>query len=155
MSADPSTEKPAQPRPSPGDELPTIAMHITLQRLVMEAGANRDFAPSHFDPEYARARGAPTAFANFDFISGLFERLVREYVGPRGFLELLRFRMHGNVLLGLAVTAGGKVRAVEPDGHGDLVISIDIWQAQEVQTATGLAKVRIRAGGPVADRRPA
>ena len=42
-----------------GAELPEFAVPLTIQRLVMEAGANRDFAPMHHDREIARATGAP------------------------------------------------------------------------------------------------
>ena len=41
-----------------GDELPPFSLALTLQRLVMEAGVNRDFAPIHHDPQIARATGA-------------------------------------------------------------------------------------------------
>ena len=30
-----------------GDELPELALPLTVQRLVMEAAANRDFVPLH------------------------------------------------------------------------------------------------------------
>jgi hypothetical protein len=61
-----------------GAELPAIAIPITLQRLVMEAGANRDLSLIHHDTKVARATGAPDAFANTFFLMGMFERLMRE-----------------------------------------------------------------------------
>ena len=41
-----------------GAELPAIAIPITLQRLVMEAGANRDLSLMHHDIKVAQATGA-------------------------------------------------------------------------------------------------
>ena len=38
---------------SEGMELPTVSIPITLQRLVMEAGANRDFSLIHHDCQVA------------------------------------------------------------------------------------------------------
>lgn len=69
---------------SVGDELGPISIPVTLQRLVMEAGANRDFSLIHHDRDVARATGAPDAYMNTFFIAGMFERLLREWMGPRG-----------------------------------------------------------------------
>jgi hypothetical protein len=62
-----------------GDTLPEISIPITLQRLVMEAGANRDLSLIHHDTKVAQATGAPDAFANTFFLIGMFERLMREW----------------------------------------------------------------------------
>ena len=69
---------------SVGDELGPISIPVTLQRLVMEAGANRDFSLIHHDRDVARATGAPDAYMNTFFIAAMFERLLREWMGPRG-----------------------------------------------------------------------
>ena len=61
-----------------GDQLDPISIPVTLQRLVMEAGANRDFSLIHHDRDVARATGAPDAYMNTFFIAGMFERLLRE-----------------------------------------------------------------------------
>ena len=47
-----------------GDELPELALPLTVQRLVMEAAANRDFVPLHHDDAAAQRTGAPAMFAN-------------------------------------------------------------------------------------------
>ena len=67
---------------APGDELHSISIPITLQRLVMEAGANRDLSLIHHDRDVACATGAPDAFANTYFLMGMFERLMRQWAGP-------------------------------------------------------------------------
>ena len=77
-----------------GDELEPISIPITLQRLVMEAGANRDFSLIHHDRDVARATGAPDAYMNTFFIAGMFERLLREWMGPRGRInKIINLRM--------------------------------------------------------------
>ena len=38
-----------------GDELPELALPLTVQRLVMEAAANRDFVPLHHDDAAAQS----------------------------------------------------------------------------------------------------
>lgn len=60
----------------------TTSIDLTLQRLVMAAGANRDFAPVHHDPAVAAAAGLGAPFANSMFVATQFERTVVEWAGP-------------------------------------------------------------------------
>ena len=79
---------------SAGDKLAPISIPVTLQRLVMDAGANRDFSLIHHDRDVARATGAPDAYMNTFFIAGMFERLLREWMGPRGRInKIVNLRM--------------------------------------------------------------
>ena len=99
-----------------GDELPPISLPITLQRLVMEAGANRDFSLIHHDGEVARATGAPDAYMNTFFIIGMFERLLREWMGLHGTLKKIgSLRMKVFNCVGDVATFKGTVRAKHPD----------------------------------------
>lgn len=43
---------------SEGDELPELVLPLTVQRLVMEAAANRDFVPLHHDDAAAPEDGS-------------------------------------------------------------------------------------------------
>jgi 3-methylfumaryl-CoA hydratase len=60
-----------------GEELPPFRVSLTLQRLVMEAGASRDFSPIHHSPEAALASGAAGVFANTTFVETVIEALLR------------------------------------------------------------------------------
>ncbi len=73
--------------PVVGEYLPEISIPITLQRLVMEAGANRDFSLMHHDGSVARTAGASDAFVNTFFLMGMFERQVREWAGTAARLK--------------------------------------------------------------------
>ncbi len=73
-----------------GDELEPVSIPVTLQRLVMEAGANRDFSLIHHDADVAQATGAPNAYMNTFFIAGMIERLLREWMGPRGHIRSIK-----------------------------------------------------------------
>ncbi|MPZ25617.1 MAG: acyl dehydratase [Micromonosporaceae bacterium] len=127
-------------------QLPVLALRLTLQRLVMEAGANRDFAPSHHDPDYARLRGADTAYANPDFVAGFFERVLREYAGPASVLVDLQFRLKRHALLGSTIRAGGQVAFLETGPDGQVVAVIDLWQrSDDTLTVVGRARVRLAA----------
>lgn len=96
-----------------GQELPEISLPITLQRLVMEAGANRDLSLIHHDRDVARATGAPDAFANTYFLMGMFERLVRQWAGPRArFRKIGPLRMMIFNAVGDTISVKGVVESV-------------------------------------------
>ena len=88
-----------------GDTLPEISIPITLHRLVMEAGANRDLSMIHHDTKIAQATGAPDAYANTFFLMGLFERQLREFIGLEGRIkkigpmQMKTFNCVGDVLV--------------------------------------------------------
>lgn len=97
-----------------GEELGPISIPITLQRLVMEAGANRDFSLIHHDREVARATGAPDAYINTFFIAGMFERLLREWMGPQGRIRrICNLRMKVFNCVGDTVIFKGRVDGVD------------------------------------------
>lgn len=73
--------------PAVGAAVGPVEMHLSLQRLVMVSGANRDFAPTHIDNEAARAGGAPAAYADVMFVFTMVERLLLEWSGPAGVLR--------------------------------------------------------------------
>ena len=53
-----------------GAELAPFSIPLTIQRLVMEAAANRDFTPIHHDRELTRDSGAPDPYANTMLVPG-------------------------------------------------------------------------------------
>lgn len=99
-----------------GDMLPDISIPITLHRLVMEAGANRDLSMIHHDTKVAQATGAPDAYANTFFLMGLFERQLREFIGLKGRIkkigpmQMKTFNCVGDVLV-----VKGKITAIAED----------------------------------------
>jgi acyl dehydratase len=121
-----------------GDEIPAIAIPITLQRLVMEAGANRDLSLIHHDASVARATGAPDAFANTYFLMGMFERLMRDWVGPRARIRKIGpLRMMVFNAVGDTVQFKGVVEAV--DGVAGTV-NLDMWvESHRGKTVTAKA----------------
>ena len=114
---------------SVGDHLPEVEIIISLQRLVMEAGANRDLSLIHHDSTAAKATGAPDAYANTFFLLGMFERLVREWGGLAaeikrlGPMQMRTFNAVGDVL-----TFSGEV-ASKDDASGE--VSLSLWAESE------------------------
>ena len=103
-----------------GDALPSVAFPLTVYRLVMAAGANRDFNAIHHNTEHARSTGAPEMYANVMLLQGMWERAVREYLGTAGVLHAIRgFRMKAFNTAGDTVTVLGQVeRKWEEDSAG-------------------------------------
>ncbi len=125
-----------------GAALPAVSIPITLQRLVMEAGANRDFSLIHHDSGVARATGAPDAFANTFFLMGMFERLLREWAGPKarirkiGPLRMLIFNAVGDT-----VQFTGTVETVDADAG---TVILDLWgESERGRTVTSRAIVEL------------
>ncbi|WP_078427787.1 acyl dehydratase [Alkalihalobacterium alkalinitrilicum] len=96
---------------SEGDEVPSIDFPISVYRLVMEAGANRDFNSIHHNTEYAQSTGAEEMYANNFFLQGMWERTVREYIGLSGTIRSLKgFRMKSFNYAGDTVVTKGIVK---------------------------------------------
>lgn len=77
-----------------GEKLTPLAFPLTVYRLVMAAGANRDFNAIHHNANVARSTGAPDIYANNMLLQGMWERVVRDYIGLQGVIRNLKgFRM--------------------------------------------------------------
>ncbi|TAM64553.1 MAG: acyl dehydratase [Mycobacterium sp.] len=99
-----------------GSELPNITFPITSYRLVMEAGANRDFNSIHHNRGYARATGAPDAYANTLFLMGMWERAIYDWTDSTGRIVAIRgFRMSRFNTVGTTAVVSGTVTAIDAD----------------------------------------
>jgi hypothetical protein len=125
-----------------GTALPAVSIPITLQRLVMEAGANRDFSLIHHDTGVARATGAPDAFANTFFLMGMFERLLREWAGPKARIRRIGpLRMMVFNAVGDTVGFTGTVESVDADAG---TISLELWgESERGRTVTSRAVMEL------------
>ncbi len=109
-----------------GDEVPPVVFTMTVFRLVVEAGANRDFNQIHHNTPVTQAQGAPDMYANNVFIQGMWERTVREYIGLRGRLKKtgpFRMRIFNNV--GETVVTKGTVKRKWVEG-GEHFVELEI-----------------------------
>lgn len=105
-----------------GERLAEARFPLTVTRLVMAAGANRDFFPIHHNAEFARATGADDMYANTFFLMGMWERCVRNYIGPAGRLRSVSgFSMKLFNTPGQTVVVEGKVLRKWREGDAGLV----------------------------------
>ena len=132
-----------------GDAVPPITINVTIARLVVEAGANRDFNQIHHNSPVSIATGAPEMYANNGFIQGWWERCVREYVGLGGrFRKTGPFRMNIFNVVGEAVTTSGAVkRTWEEDGEHLVELEIRSEMSQGVSVGPGPVVVALPSRG--------
>jgi acyl dehydratase len=124
-----------------GTELPEFSVPLTLQRLVMEAAANRDFMPVHHDRDIARATGAPDPYANTMLIQSVLEATLREWMGLGGQLRRLGFSMRAFATAGGILSGHGRVTALRSEPGGQ-VVDLDVWTDSDGrQNAVGTATV--------------
>lgn len=130
---------------APGEALPTVAYPLTVYRLVMAAGANRDFNSIHHNSEYARAGGAPEMYANTQFLLTSWERCVRDWMGPAGTIRAIRgFRMRSFNTVGDTMRVHAEVTdsRVE-DGRGVVEIAIRCENSTGVTVGPGVVVVEL------------
>jgi acyl dehydratase len=124
-----------------GESLPEFAVALTLQRLVMEAGANRDFAPIHFDLAAARESGAPNVYANTTLVETVFEAMIRTWAGLDALIRVIEFAMTAFNCVGDEIVAHGIVKATRADAQGQTV-DVDVWiEGPRGRTVSGRAEV--------------
>jgi acyl dehydratase len=122
---------------SEGDEVAPVTFNMTVQRLVIEAGANRDFNPVHHNTRLAEASGAPEMFANNTFVLGCWERTVREYIGLDGKIKKLGpFRIRTFSPVGEAVVCSGTVKRKYQEG-GENLVELEIQATHSKGIASG------------------
>ena len=68
---------------SVGDEVAVVEFPLSIYRLVVAAGGNRDFNSIHHNSSYAKASGAPDMYASTFILIGAWERVVRDFIGRR------------------------------------------------------------------------
>ena len=122
-----------------GDQIPPVTIHLTIARLVVEAGANRDFSQIHHNTPVSVATGAPDMYANNVFIQAWWERTVREYIGLAGrFKKTGPFRMRVFNTVGESpVTSGEVKRKWHEDGEHLVALELRTEHSQGISVGPG------------------
>jgi len=126
-----------------GDEVPAVAFPLSVYRLVVEAGANRDFNSIHHNSDFARASGAPEMYANTGFLLGMWERAVREFVGlDGGIRHIAGFRMRRFNTVGQTVVVRGKVAGKRRE-DADGLLELELWSEVGGEVTVGPGTVTV------------
>lgn len=92
-----------------GELLPSREFAVTLTTLVMYAGATWDFHRYHYDPDYVKAFGLPTAFMDGQMLGGLLGGLLMNWGGRDAFVRRLSYRQRETVFVGERIVLSGVV----------------------------------------------
>jgi hypothetical protein len=126
-----------------GDDVPPVEFPLTVYRLVVEAGANRDFNAIHHNSEVARASGAPEMYANTGFLLGMWERAIREFAGLEGSVRRITgFRMRRFNVVGQTVVVRGRVLGKRREDDASLV-ELELWSEVDGEVTVGPGTVTV------------
>jgi hypothetical protein len=126
-----------------GDELPAVAFPLSVYRLVVEAGANRDFNAIHHNSEIARTSGAPEMYANTGFLLGMWERAIRGFAGLEGSVRRITgFRMRRFNIVGQTVVVRGRVAGKRRE-DGDALVELELWSEVDGEVTVGPGTVTV------------
>ncbi|WP_408898203.1 hypothetical protein ACJ5H2_03640 [Nocardioides sp. R1-1] len=128
-----------------GEQLPVVELPLTVYRLVMAAGSNRDFNSIHHNTEYARATGADEMYANTSFLMSSWERSVRDWMGLTGRIRGVRgFRMRSFNHAGDTLRVVAEVAATRLEGEvGVVEIAIHCENRSGVSVGPGVVEVEL------------
>ncbi len=126
-----------------GEDLPPVVFPLSVYRLVMWAGAGRDFNSIHHNTEWAQQTGAPEMYANTLMLMGSWERLVREWAGPGATITGIRgFRMRRFNIVGETITITGTVSAIADD-----IVTVAVATSDSTGVTVGPGSVLVRLPG--------
>jgi len=76
-----------------GDVLPELTVEATPTFVVSTALATRDFQDVHHDRDLAQQRGSKDIFVNILTDTGLVQRFVTDWAGPRAVIKSISLRL--------------------------------------------------------------
>jgi acyl dehydratase len=94
---------------TPGQALPALSKHVTVEQIRQYADASGDRNPIHLDDTFARSAGLPGVIAHGMLTMAFANQMVTDWLGDRSLLKRLQGRFAGMVLPGDDVTCSGTV----------------------------------------------
>ena len=113
--------------PAVGDKLPAFAVTADPTFVVSTALATRDFQDVHHDRDKAHARGSKDIFVNILTDTGLVQRFVTDWAGPRAVVRSIKLRLGVPWYAYDTVTFSGEVIAVDGD-----TVTVDVLGADSL-----------------------
>jgi acyl dehydratase len=108
---------------SPGQTLPSLTKHVTVEQIRQYAQASGDRNPIHLDESFARSAGLPGVIAHGMLTMAFANQMVTDWLGDRSLLKRLQGRFAGMVQPGDDVTVSGTV-ASKDDATRRVVINL-------------------------------
>ncbi|WP_405167955.1 MaoC family dehydratase [Nocardia sp. NBC_01499] len=105
-----------------GTTLPELVITADPTFVVSTALATRDFQDVHHDRDKAVARGSKDIFVNILTDTGIVQRFVTDWAGPRAVVKSISLRLGVPLYAGDMLTLTGTVTAIDgADIHIDVV----------------------------------
>ncbi|WP_063042739.1 MULTISPECIES: MaoC family dehydratase [Nocardia] len=105
-----------------GTALPELVITADPTFVISTALATRDFQDVHHDRDKAVARGSKDIFVNILTDTGLVQRFVTDWAGPRAIVKSVALRLGVPLYAGDTLTLSGTVSAIHgEDIHIDVV----------------------------------
>ncbi|WP_433198074.1 MaoC family dehydratase [Nocardia sp. CA-107356] len=105
-----------------GTALPELVITADPTFVISTALATRDFQDVHHDRDKALARGSKDIFVNILTDTGLVQRFVTDWAGPRAIVKSVALRLGVPLYAGDTLTLSGTVSAIDGDDiHIDVV----------------------------------
>ncbi|MEV5389324.1 MaoC family dehydratase [Nocardia farcinica] len=95
-----------------GTALPELVIHADPTFVISTAIATRDFQDVHHDRDKAVARGSKDIFVNILTDTGLVQRFVTDWAGPRAVVKSIALRLGVPLYAGDTLTLTGTVTEV-------------------------------------------
>ena len=108
---------------NPGQALPPLTKHVTVEQIRQYAEASGDRNPIHLDETFARSAGLPGVIAHGMLTMAFANQMVTDWLGDRSMLKRLQGRFAGMVVPGDDVTCSGTV-ASKDDATRHIVITL-------------------------------
>ncbi|MET7768112.1 MaoC family dehydratase [Nocardia sp. NPDC005366] len=96
-----------------GAVLPELVIHADPTFVISTALATRDFQDVHHDRDKAVARGSKDIFVNILTDTGLVQRFVTDWAGPRAIVKSIALRLGVPLYAGDTLTMAGTVTALD------------------------------------------
>ncbi|WP_194817034.1 MaoC family dehydratase [Nocardia sp. XZ_19_385] len=104
-----------------GTVLPELVIHADPTFVISTALATRDFQDVHHDRDKAVERGSKDIFVNILTDTGLVQRFVTDWAGPRAVVKSIALRLGVPLYANDRLTLSGTVTAIE---DGDITIEV-------------------------------
>jgi len=104
-----------------GDVLPELTIEATPTFVVSTALATRDFQDVHHDRDLAQQRGSKDTFVNILTDTGLVQRFVTDWAGPRALIQSISLRLGVPWYAYDTLTLSGTVTEID-----DGVLTLDV-----------------------------
>ena len=127
-----------------GDQLPELAIDLTVSLIVGGALASRDYTPVHHDKAAAQATGMQDVFMNILTTNGLVGRYVTDWAGIDAVIKKVSIKLGTPNLPGDTMKMTGAVTGMD-EASGTVVVEVagkNAWGSH----VTGTVSVALPTG---------